>query len=409
MRLLILSEAIEWQQGFANVRYSPPDDVDLTVGNLNETTRRFSYSVFDFDVSVIHIHPSRYNNSIGYYHNIPKVYVDSLIALDQGRTIIFLPHSNNFKPETSTNTGDGVYEWLKKFEIALKSNEGVDIKPTGAGRAHAISEYLEYTIRYYQIALMTVLPEKRLAVVDDTEIVVGLEQSFSKGTVVILPPPVLHDEHYQVSMSRLVDVAQRYYDRVQRSIPVGDSPEWLSDHLVPEARTLGEQIEEQTAKKSEYDRFSYVLYGTGDDLENSVALLLEQFGLEVERQPPGANIDLKAKHRALDIGFAIEITGTKGVIQKDSSKVGQAWQYLKDRAGTSEENDRLIIIANTEYHLNPNQRKRESFTPALLKLVGDNALLMTTLQLYDLWKELHAKRTLAEDILKELHSKSGLY
>ena len=400
MRLLILSCKISDKQRRDKPSYSAPYDVHLKavtpIGDLSD-------SLFDFDVSVIHIE-SGYSGPY-YYRSIPKILQDSRTALYQGRTIICLPQSKNFKREQ-----EGVYDWLRDFEVALRDNEGEDIKPSGAGRAHVITEYLKMAPKYHQIAIEPqVLPEKRLAVVDDTEIIVGFEHSIGKGTLVVLPPPFIHDEDYYLSMSRLVDVARRYYERAQRNIPVGDSPEWLSEHIVPDAKTLDEQIQKLTADKSEYDRLSYVLYGTGDDLMHSVALLLEKFDLEVKIQPPGANIDLKVKHHGLNIGFAIEVTGTKGIIQKDSSKIAQAWQYLKDRTGTSEENDRLIIVANTECHLNPNQRNRKTFTPDVLKLLGDNVLLMTTLQLYDLWKEVHAKRRSAEDILQELHRKSGLY
>lgn len=400
MRLLILSCAISNKQRFDKSAYSAPYDIHLKavtpIGDLSD-------SLFDFHVSIIHIE-SGYSGSY-YYRSIPKILQDSRIALYQGRTIICLPQSKNFKPEQ-----EGVYDWLRDFEVALQDNEGENIKPSGAGRARVITEYLKMAPQYHQIVIEPqVLPEKRLAVVDDTEIVVGFEHSIGKGTLVILPAPSIRDEEYYLSMSRLVDVARHYYERAQRTVPVGDVPEWLSGYLVPEAKALDKEIEELRAKKSEYDRIAYVLYGTGDDLVNSVALILEHFGLGVERQPPGANIDLKAKHGVLNIGFSIEVTGTRNIIKKDSSKVGQAWQYLKDRAGTSEENDRLIIIANTECHLNPNQRRRESFTPTLVKLVGNNALLMTTLQLYDLWKELRTKRRSAEDILQKLYSNSGLY
>jgi hypothetical protein len=77
---------------------------------------------------------------------------------------------------------------------------------------------------------------------------------------------------------------------------------------------------------------------------------------------------------------------------------------------TSEENDRLVIIANTQYHLAPKDRTKESFTPEVVKLLGDNKiLLVTTLQLYDEWKSVHEGQKVKEDIVKELHSQFGLY
>jgi len=144
--------------------------------------------------------------------------------------------------------------------------------------------------------------------------------------------------------------------------------------------------------------------------ETSVALLLKELGLDVEKQPRGANIDLKARSPKLNTGFAVEVTETKDVISKDSKKAVQAWQYVNERMGTAEEKDRLIIVANTQYHLDPKKRNRESYTPEITKLLGDNGVLMiTTLQLYELWKVVYEGRRPADDVVQELHGKYGLF
>jgi len=231
-----------------------------------------------------------------------------------------------------------------------------------------------------------------------------------KGTLVILPPPLLSTSSYHLSMINLERVALRYYERSQRHIATGDAPDWLSDRLVPEARNIDDQIAKLTAEKAEYDQLAYVLYGTGTELEDSVALLLGQFGLKLYRQPKGANIDWKATHPGLKLNFAIEVTGTKGTIGKDSTKVGQAWEYIKESSGTPEENDRLVIVANTELHLEPGLRKKDSFTRDVVNLLdGGRVLMITTVQLYELWKMVHKGSRPAEDVVEELHRKTGLY
>jgi len=303
------------------------------------------------------------------------------------------------------------YEWLKHFGVELRDNEGEDIRPSGAGRAQVIQEYLKCTPRHYQIVTKPKSdPRSRLAVVDDTEIVVGLEHQVGKGTLVILPPPAFGESDYYLMMSRLLGVVGRYYDRAQRHIAVGDTPDWLSNYLVSHAKALDDQIKKLADEKGKYDKLAYVLYGTGDELETSVALLLNEVGLDVQSQPPGANIDLKARHPKLNIGFAVEVTGTKDVIHKDSSKVIQAWQYLNDRAGTPEENDRLVIIANTQYHLDPKQRNHEGYTPDIVRLLSNNGVpMITTLQLYEQWKAVHEGYRSSDDLVRELHSNSGLF
>jgi hypothetical protein len=411
MRLLILSESIFREQRFGKIPYTPPYDVDLDVGELNDPDG-LAFSAFDYDVTVVHvINPE--HHSIGYFLNIPKVSQDAKIALENGRSIICLPQSHNFRPERQRGSelGAPVYAWIKQLGIELQDNLGEDIKASGAGKAQAIQEYLEYAPRYHQVVINpSIALAYRLAVVDDTDIVVGLEYPVCKGMLVILPPPLLNSQTYFLALSKLVGVARRYYERSQRRIPVGDIPDWLTSYRVPRAIELDEQIKKLEEEKAEYDKLAYVLYGTGDELEDSVALLLRKLGLIVDPQPSGANIDLKARHPRLNIGFAVEVTGTKGTIQKDSNKAIQAWQYLNDRSGTSEEDDRLVIVANTEYHLDPTQRRSEPFSPPVVKLLGSNGvLLITTTELYQLWKAIHEGMLTADDVISNLHKKSGLY
>ncbi len=306
------------------------------------------------------------------------------------------------------------YAWLNQLGVKLQDNVGGDIKPSGAGRSIVIQKYLECAPTYYQIVKEPQPSlQSTLAVVDDTNIVVGLQHMLGPGTLVILPPPSpssLHSEQYFTTMSRIMDIARFYYEHAQRRIPVGDAPQWLEPYLVQRAKELAQQIETLNAEKAKYDNIAYVLYGTGEELEECVTLLLRELGLAVERQPKGANIDLKAKHAGLGLGFAIEVTGTKSTIQKDSNKLSQAWQHISDRAGTPEENDRLIIVANTQSHLDPKQRSRDSFSQHAVDLLSRNDVLMiTTVQLYELWKSVQEGNMGAEEAVKRLYDSTGLY
>ena len=407
MRLLILSEDIHRKQRYEEYRYCPPDDVELVTAEIN--VDEFTATLFDYDVSIIHIEPT--HNSAGYYQNLPKLAQDCAIALQNGRSIICLPQAKDFVSETYRSSGMRAYEWLANTGVELQDNHGEAIKPSGAGRAIAIQEYLEYAPKYYQIITKPESsPNNRLAVVEDTEITVGLEYQVEKGTLVILPPPLLDEKCYNEALPRLVEVARRYYERSQRHIPISDAPDWLESYLVPRAKELDGQIKELAEEKDKYDQIAYVLYGSGDDLEQSVALLLRDLGFDVERQPVGANIDQKARYAKFNLGFAIEITGVRDIVKKDTKKIAQAWQYLSDRVGTPEENDRLMIVANTQCHLDPKQRNSQSFTPDVARLLSSNGvLLITTFQLYEQWTAVHEGMTSADEFVQRLHSTSGLY
>jgi hypothetical protein len=370
----------------------------------------FASTIFDYDVSIIHI-TEPYHHTIGYYHNLPKILEDSVLALNNGRCVICLPQSRNFISKRVNQEGMSAYQWLESIGGQLQDNEGEDIRASCAGRAKVIQDYLKYAPRYYQIVTKpTPSPQSVLAVVDDTEIVVGLEHQVGNGTVVILPPPKFQKDSEYMVMSKLIEIARHYFGRSQRHIAVGDVPDWLTDYLVPRAKTLDDEIKKLTDEKEKYDRLSYVLYGTGTPLEASGAVLLNNLGLDVERQPTGANIDLKARHPKMNIGFAIEVTGTKDLIRKSSKKVAQAFQYLQERSGTPEEKDMLVIVANSQYHLNPKQRNPEGYTPDIVNLLSKNGVLMiTAMQLYEQWRAVHEGRKISNDIVSELFNSYGLF
>jgi len=97
-------------------------------------------------------------------------------------------------------------------------------------------------------------------------------------------------------------------------------------------------------------------------------------------------------------------------LNRKQIRIAQAWQYINDCAGTTKENDRLVIVSNTQYHLDPKNRDTESFTPEVVKLLSDNkVLLMTTLQLYEQWKYIHEGKKAKKDFVIELHRTHGLY
>jgi len=164
MRLLILSEQIHHWQRFNDDQFIPQYDVELETGELY---RGFQFSIFDYDVAIVHI--AREGSSTFFRDALTKLLRDAKIALDQGRTIICMPETTNFPLERNNR----VYDWVEELGIHLQENVGENIKPTVAGRAQVIQDYLRYAPRYHQILIEPeTTPHIKLAVVDDTEIVV---------------------------------------------------------------------------------------------------------------------------------------------------------------------------------------------------------------------------------------------
>ena len=409
MRVLIISEPISHEQAFGKVKYSPPYGMTLDVSELNGVDR-FTHSAFDYDVTIVHITEPHYN-SIGYHDNLPKLTADSKTALEHARTVICLPESSNFQSRSSNAWGMHAYEWLERLGLPLRDNEGTDIKPSQAGRAKPLEQYLSIATRYHQIVTIPSPPsDEVLAVVDDTGIVVGIAHEVLAGSLVVMPPPLLRGEKYLLAMTKLVEVAQYFWEKAARRIAILDAPEWLAQYIIPPAKEVDRQIRSLEEVKAKYDQIAYVLYGTGEDLEVAVKVLLQDIGFTVEHLPRGSNIDLRVVYPPLGLVFAIEVTGTKGVVRKASSKIAQAWKHLSDRKGTPEEAHKLTIIANVEYHLDPRSRPSAPFTSEVTDLLGrHNVLLLTTVQLYEIWKDIALGTRSAEDAISSLHATSGFY
>lgn len=226
MRVLVLSEIISSMQATSKSPYYPPPDVQLDMGDMSKR-ENFTFSVFDYDVSIVHIQePGSFfsYSKMGYYNNLPKLLQDSSLALEHGHTVICLPNSRNFISESmDQRRGMSAYEWLEELGVELRDNEGEAIKPSGAGRAQVIKEYLKYAPKYYQIVTKPITaPSSRLAVVDDTDIVVGLELQVGRGTLVILPPPTLDDNNF----GNYPLTSSRYYEIKGWLNPFYDFPNW---------------------------------------------------------------------------------------------------------------------------------------------------------------------------------------
>jgi len=166
-------------------------------------------------------------------------------------------------------------------------------------------------------------------------------------------------------------------------------------------------IENLERSKQEFEMITYLLYGTGDELVDSAKLTLEKLGLEAEKTPPGATIDLRARNTDETIKLAIEVTGTNDKIKKASRKVSQAWTYHLEKG---DEQEKLVLMANTYNSLPIEDRSDKThFTPDVeKKFTSISALLMTTADLYFLWKDVHEKKGNADEVLKLLYESTGV-
>jgi hypothetical protein len=374
MRTLILSQKINNNE---EISYSPPyntyiDYCDFTYSGTSVP------SLFDYDIVVLHFHKPKYPH--GYIEHLPQIIHDIDLLLRNGGVCILLPESSQRITETE-NDRYSIYEWLGNYGIKLHDSSGKNIFPTGSGKTKVISTYLQYCPKYYQIIEEPKGSiETRLATVGETDITIGLELLLEKGILVLLPPVEWNKKNNVVLMMQIVELMNYYYEKSQKNIRLIDAPKWIEDYKITKSKDNTKNIYELEKIRDYYRNIEYLLFGTGEDLEYSVMEVFIKLGYEVYKQEPGANIDLVCKKDQHVIG--VEVTGTKGIIKKDSKKIAQAWKYLY-----ADEKARLIIVANTEYHLDPKDRKSLSYTEEVTTLLTKyNILLLTTKQLYKIWK-----------------------
>lgn len=396
MHLLILSDQLD------------KETVDLWIGSQAHINgvrflhaplidaHRLRVSVFSYHVTIVHL------SSMSFFHLDPLDHLrqDSQVALEHGRTIILIAGA-----PPSELREEYVYGWLESVDVHPEAAYGTNIQLTQHGKAQIFQDYFENVNEYFVRWRST--PDKSIAVIGDTELVIAGEYSIGKGKIIVLPPPSYDETVMHKVIPSLYNMAWKYYEDMQKRIFVGDEPAWVEKHKTQEHLQIIKAIENLELRKQELDMITYLLYGTGPALEDSVKLTLEKLGLEVKTTPRGANIDFTTRNADQTIKLAIEVTGTTDKIKKESKKVPQAWTYSLEK---QDEQEKLVLMANTYRHLPVEDRSdRLHFTPDVKKPFTDiNALLMTTADLYCLWKDVQGKRRTPNEVLNLLYRSTGV-
>ena len=396
MQLLILSDRYDIDVIHRWIGYqATTDGVDLVCQSLAAIPL---LSLVNYHVSIVHLSSRLPDPKV--FHKLSQ---DTQVALEQGRTIICVLGTPDI------DVVDELWDSLNLYPEA--ANLGTNIQLTQHGKAQIFQAYFEHVDAYfaYWIAHSPTTCEKTIAVIGDTELVIAAEYSIGRGKIVVLPPPLYNESVAHLIIPSLYNMARKYYEDMQKRIFVGDEPPWVEEHKTQEHLQIQEDIENLEGRKQEFDMITYLLYGTGDELVDSVKLTLEKLSLEAEKTPPGATFDLTARNTDETIKLAIEVTGTTDKIKKESKKVSQAWTYSLEKE--DEEEEKLILIANTYNGLSVEDRSDKlHFTLDVEnKFTSINALLMTTVDLYFLWKDVHEKKRNADEVLKLLYKSTGIF
>lgn len=184
-----------------------------------------------------------------------------------------------------------------------------------------------------------------------------------------------------------------------------EAPPWIEQAKVNEHRKLEAALKEAQEGDKRFETVEYILWGTGDDLESAVHVVLEDLGFQVTRTPKGATIDRIADLPDSSVRFGLEITGLNEAIKKKSNKITQALSFLQHREGT----EKPVILANTFNDRPLEERSKEAdFTEDALDLMRPNGIVgMTTATLYEIWKAVNYGGADIKPIAQDLYNHPG--
>lgn len=192
-------------------------------------------------------------------------------------------------------------------------------------------------------------------------------------------------------------------------------PEVWFDKIKPvEYSELEQKRDECQEKIRHLDEIIKVLHTQGKELEEAVAELLSDLGDGIVPEPQdtaerNAPIDLKVTLPGIeeDRRFAVEITGTKSGVRKDDKKAHDILVYLNFHQG--DDSEKVILLANTYFELDPDERHgRLHFSDEVKNPLGkQGVLLMTTVQLYEIWRGVKESRLNLREVIEQMYSQVG--
>lgn len=105
----------------------------------------------------------------------------------------------------------------------------------------------------------------------------------------------------------------------------------------------------------------------------------------------------------IDKGYISKVEYRK--INNKDRKVGQAITY----AGEKQENEKIILLANTYREQAVSARPKESFTPQAIKIVVPfDVCLVTGVALHNYWKAIIEGRKTKDDVISILRQTTGV-
>jgi len=186
-----------------------------------------------------------------------------------------------------------------------------------------------------------------------------------------------------------------------------DVPTWVQGEKFERLLELEAQKDKIQNEIEFYSSFLPLLYSTGKTLENAVVHALRFLGLRAEKAEKGFTVDVFAETVNEDKKFGFEITGINEAVKKSSNKLTQVLEFERIK----EHGEKTILLANTHNGSPiPERARLESFTQPVVDFLSKHSiLLMTSLDLYRMIKDVLNQTCSKESVIERLYSEVGVF
>ncbi len=225
----------------------------------------------------------------------------------------------------------------------------------------------------------------------------------SSGLLVLVPPFDIARMGTSQNLAQtpervnlLVDFMASLKEHIH-SFEIQDVPEWTKTYRSPKAKKLYDKIQvlssELDAVKQELkddDEMLYLLCAKSELLQKQVTKLFTRpnEGIIAEPTSKGSSFDLFVKDKSGRI-LAIEVTGTKGKLNKSDPHWADFLQYLPEHREKNQRGriERIVLVVNTQMELPLGKRSSKGdITPPVLDIAKDNHIcVVRSCDLYKLW------------------------
>lgn len=295
------------------------------------------------------------------------------------------------------NVPKNTYEFFKKID--LETFDRIEFTLRGNKFTKPANPYFRKyfdNVEYFFLTLpwddsfTSISPISKAAGIGNA--LVSFERRLGKGFIIFLPGYCQSNDAFEA----LLEICQIYYNKQQNAIyeerkrnDEFNIPQWVNEYKTDRHKAIPIEIDELEEEKKYFDRILYLLYGKHIRMENEVKLVLEDLGMTVLKTEKGESIDLIATLEEYSLEFFIEVTGSNHSVNIESKKVNQVIGY---KAKHPEK--KVILLANAFCNLHLTERiGKENFAEKVVDALGRfDILMMTTFDLYFLWKNVYKKK-----------------